>query len=223
MLREDQRLSTKGRTFRNTATYQKLRGGVPSTPSPCTTVGVWICLYVRLLINPNQNFMDFPYYRSIRKCEKRFVKLFACKTTVLENSFSIKAELSCETKTCRLVTAELRLNVSVNEKEPIPLLRNKTAERRGRQNACMRQTWQVYYLRVLWWSSLKLMFSGLLQKDPFKERGSSAEKFFEQNYFHACYTRYAFFFPLPYCCVSSLLVNLITQPDGRGKKTANLV
>ena len=66
--------------------------------------------------------MDFPYYRSIRKCEKRFVKLFACKTTVLENSFSIKAELSCETKTCRLVTAELRLNVSVNEKEPIPLL-----------------------------------------------------------------------------------------------------
>ena len=48
--------------------------------------------------------------------------MFACKTTVLENSFSIKAELSCETKTCRLVTAELRLNVSVNEKEPIPLL-----------------------------------------------------------------------------------------------------
>ena len=112
----------KAKWFRNTATYQKLWGGVPSTPSPCTTVGVWICVYVRLLINPNQHFMDLPYYRSIRKCEKRFVKLFACKTTVLENSFSIKAELSCETKTCRLVTAELRLNVSVNEKEPIPLL-----------------------------------------------------------------------------------------------------
>ena len=56
--------------------------------------------------------MDFPYYRSITKCEKRFVKLFAYKTTVLENSFSIKAE----TKTCRLVTAELRLNVNVNER-----------------------------------------------------------------------------------------------------------
>ena len=65
--------------------------------------------------------MDFPYYCSIRKCEKRLVKLSACKTTDLENSFSIKAELSCETKTCRLVTAELRLSVSVNEKEPIPL------------------------------------------------------------------------------------------------------
>ena len=56
--------------------------------------------------------MDFPYYRSIRKCEKRFVKLFGCKTTVLENSFSIKAE----TKTCRLVTADLRLNDNVNER-----------------------------------------------------------------------------------------------------------
>ena len=52
--------------------------------------------------------------------------------SVLENSFSIKEELSCETNTCRQVTAELRLNVSVNEKELIPLLRNKTAERRGR-------------------------------------------------------------------------------------------
>ena len=34
------------------------------------------------------------------------------------------------------------------------------------------------------------MFSGLLQKDLFKGRGSSAEKLFEQNYFHACYTRF---------------------------------
>ena len=81
----------------------------------------------------------------------------------------------------------------------------------------MRQTWQVYYLRVLWWSSLKLMFSGLLQKDLFKGRGSSAEKFFEQNYFHACNTRFAFFFPLPYCCVSSLLVNF-NYATGRERK-----
>ena len=72
--------------------------------------------------------MDFPYYRSIRKREKRFVKMFACKTTVLENSFSIKAELSCETKTLLLVTAELRLNFGVNEKEPIPLLARQICE-----------------------------------------------------------------------------------------------
>ena len=33
-------------------------------------------------------------------------------------------------------------------------LRNRSAGRRGRQNACARQTWQGYYLRVLSWSSL---------------------------------------------------------------------
>ena len=121
--------------------------------------------------------MDFPYYRSIRKCEKRFVKLFACKTTVLENSFSIKAELSCETKTCRLVTAELRLNVSVNEKEPIPLLARQICEFTQQDSRKKRTVKRLYATNV----------TGLL------------------------------------LCVSSLFVNLITQPDGRGKKTANLV
>ena len=33
-------------------------------------------------------------------------------------------------------------------------LRNRSAGRRGRHNACARQTWQGYYLRVLSWSSL---------------------------------------------------------------------
>ena len=59
-------------------------------------------------------------------------------------------------------------------------LRKKTAERRGRQNACVWQTWQAYYLCVLWWSSLKLMFSGLWEKDLFKGGWSSAEKFLIQ-------------------------------------------
>ena len=38
----------KVKSFQNTATYQKLRGGVPSTP--CTAVGVSICVYIRGLI-----------------------------------------------------------------------------------------------------------------------------------------------------------------------------
>ena len=38
----------------------------------------------------------------------------------------------------------------------------------GRQNACVWQTWQGCYLGVLMWSSLRLMFSGILQKDLFK-------------------------------------------------------
>ena len=39
------------KSFWNTATYQKLWRGVPSTPPPplplCSTLGVWICVYVR--------------------------------------------------------------------------------------------------------------------------------------------------------------------------------
>ena len=48
----------KVKWFRNTATYQKLQGGTPSTPPPpCTTVGcggrgVRLCLYVRGLKEP---------------------------------------------------------------------------------------------------------------------------------------------------------------------------
>ena len=42
----------KVKSFQNTATYQKFRGGAPSNPPPplCTTVGVWICVYVRGLM-----------------------------------------------------------------------------------------------------------------------------------------------------------------------------
>ena len=43
----------KANSFQKTATYKKPKGGggVPSTPSPCTTVGVWLCVYVRELKN----------------------------------------------------------------------------------------------------------------------------------------------------------------------------
>ena len=52
-------------------------------------------------------------------------------------------------------------------------------KKRGRQNACVWQTWQAYDLRVLWWSSLKSMFSGLLQKDPFQRRVKFARNVFQ--------------------------------------------
>ena len=41
----------------------------------------------------------------------------------------IKAELSYDSKTCRLITAELSLNVSVNEKEAIALVARKIISR----------------------------------------------------------------------------------------------
>ena len=38
----------KVKSFWNSATFQKLWGRVPFIPLPCTTVGVWICVYVRV-------------------------------------------------------------------------------------------------------------------------------------------------------------------------------
>ena len=61
-----------------------------------------------------------------------------------------------------------------------------------------------YCSRVLLWFTL--MFSGLLQKDLFKGGWSLAKNFFKPNYCHACHTRFSIFFPLPPCCVSSLLL-----------------
>ena len=43
-------LSSQAKSFWNTTTHQNLPGRVPSTSPPpptCTTVGVWICMYVR--------------------------------------------------------------------------------------------------------------------------------------------------------------------------------
>ena len=81
-------------------------------------------------------------------------------------------------------------------------LRNRTAERRGWRAW---QTWQGCYLGVLSWSSLYIIFSGLLQIHLFKGRWSLEKSLFKQNYCHACQRRFAVFFPLPSCCVRSLL------------------
>ena len=81
---------------------------------------------------------------------------------------------------------------------PDHYLNNRTAERRGRQIACAWRMWQGYNLRVLSCSSLAPTFSGLLQKDLFKEKLSLAKSYFKQNYCHAFHTRFAIFS----CCVA---------------------
>ena len=44
----------KAKSFRNTAMYQKLKDGFNQPPPPpCTTVGVWLCVYVRRLMHPS--------------------------------------------------------------------------------------------------------------------------------------------------------------------------
>ena len=79
-------------------------------------------------------------------------------------------------------------------------LRNRTAERRGRRAW---QTWQGCYLGVLSWSSLNIIFSGLLQIHLFKGRWSLAKSLSQKV--TASHRRFAVFFPLPSCCVRSLL------------------
>ena len=85
-------------------------------------------------------------------------------------------------------------------------LGNRTAERRRRQNAWVWQTWQDYYLRVLSGIHLTLMFFALLQKDLFKGMLSLVEGFFQTQLSSHLHTRFAVFFPLTFCCVSSLLM-----------------
>ena len=62
---------------------------------------------------------------------------------------------------------------------------------------------------------LTSMFSGLLQKDLFKGRWILAKSYFKQNYCHACHTRFAVFFPLPSCCVSSLMTTATATRTGK--------
>ena len=57
------------------------------------------------------------------------------------------------------------------------------------------------------------MFSGLSLKDLFKRKVELGGQFFSNKIIIvmllACHTRFAVFFPLPSCCVSSLLVVVI--------------
>ena len=109
--------------------------------------------------------------------------------------------LVCQSKpiaflTCSLPSPSSLLLVS---------LRNRTAGRRGRQNVFVWQTWQGYNLHVVSWSSLSINVFWFLQKDLSKGKWWLAKSYFKQICCHGCHTRFAVFFPLPSCCVSSLL------------------
>ena len=95
---------------------------------------------------------------------------------------------------CRVIFTSESSYFYARIKQILVGLRNRTAQRRGRQNACVWQTWQADYLRVcVDVQSMQLCFD-LLQKG----RWSLAEIVFKQNCFHACHTRFAVFFPLPW-------------------------
>ena len=76
--------------------------------------------------------------------------------------------------------------------------------KRGRAISCL-------FYRDLY---LSLIFSGLLPKDLFKRRWSLGEILLKKNYCHACHTkRFAVSFPLPSCCVSSLMMQSHRQSE----------
>ena len=54
-------------------------------------------------------------------------------------------------------------------------------------------------------NSLNIIFFCSSTKRSVLEMWSLAKGFFKKNYCHACHTRFAVVFPLPSCCVSSLL------------------
>ena len=88
----------------------------------------------------------------------------------------------------------------------VSFLRNRTAERRGRQTAFVWQTWQGYYLRSLRVSSrssLNITVCWSFTKISAYTRGrwSLAENASKHNYCHACQTRFAVVFLLPSHCV----------------------
>ena len=102
---------------------------------------------------------------------------------------------------------------------------NRMAGRRGRQNAYAWQKWQAMTITYVFCRDihLTLKFTSLYRKIPFKAEWSLAKSWFKQNYCHACYTRFAVFFPLPSGCVIMFSKSERTQQYGRGKKKANLV
>ena len=80
---------------------------------------------------------------------------------------------------------------------------NRMAERRGQQNICV---WQGYHLCVFSWFSLySVTVFWFFTKRSAYWKVKFGIFFFKHNYCHSCHTRFTIFFPLPSCCVSSLL------------------
>ena len=85
-------------------------------------------------------------------------------------------------------------------------LRKMTAERKGRQNVCMRQTWQGYYFRVLSWSLLIIVFLSCLKESEVWQKTF-------KYYCRALHSSFAVFFPLPSFCVSSIMCLKVGTTD----------
>ena len=84
-------------------------------------------------------------------------------------------------------------------------LLNRRVGRRGRQSSFVWQMWQGYYLHVLSWSWLNTNVFYSFTKDLLKGNWSLVKSCFKPNLCHTYRRRFAVFFPLPSCCISSLM------------------
>ena len=127
----------------------------------------------------------------VSECENQYLHFLVNYTSNIQLPFdSITSQwtfLAQELRPCLLSSSGLRITPPSHHSKVIAVsVRNRMAGRRRRQNGCVSQTWQGYYLHVLSWSSITFMFSGLLQKGMFKGEWSLAKSYFKQNYRCEC-------------------------------------
>ena len=89
-------------------------------------------------------------------------------------------------------------------------LRNRTADRRRRQNACVWQTWQGCCLGVLSWSSFNIIVSIFLHRDLIKGMWSLAKSFFEIKLLSSSSHKVYRILSSSALCVNSLLFRQMT-------------
>ena len=84
-------------------------------------------------------------------------------------------------------------------------LHNRKADSRGRENACVWQTWHGYYLRVLLCSLLPIKAFWSFTVRSVKKRVKFAGNFFKIKLLSRLSHKVCRLLPLPFCFVSSLI------------------
>ena len=95
----------------------------------------------------------------VSECENQYLHFLVNYTSNIQLPFdSITSQwtfLAQELRPCLLGSSGLRITPPSHHSKVIAVsVRNRMAGRRRRQNGCLWQTWQGYYLHVLSWSSI---------------------------------------------------------------------
>ena len=108
------------------------------------------------LFSRGQLSKTFTSYAVVSECENQYLHFLV--------NYTSNIQLPFDSITSQWTFLAQELSPPPHHSKVIAVsVRNRMAGRRERQNGCVWQTWQGYYLHVLSWSSLKFMFSGLLE------------------------------------------------------------